>query len=442
MPSQADTEASCWSRRRGTSAGTTTTYGYDGDDRRVSSTIAGGGADLRYVWDPLAETGLPELALERTSAGGLVRRYVNGPLGAVSLTNSSASFYYHSDALGTVTDVTNASGVAQWKYEYEAYGAQRTATDVSGSAPENRLRFNGQYLDPETTQYHLRARQYDPASGRFSGLDPVDNALTAAYDAAYLYAGARPTVLTDPSGLDPSLAGANVNCRTNALLCVLIYAAGYQDGCAGHCVMRALQTLESRGIALDKIVAAANGKGKIVSAPDGPEGPGIYFVGGKKPLLLEAPSNPTCGFVCSIGLATTKVLGCNSNASCIAAAAMTLTPGAGVCRVGRAAVRAAKTATRAARARFAARAAARAAYRYATEANKLHHIFRPEHNLGPLVQRFGSREAVVRKMLRALKGQTPTSGVFEVRTRIAGQTVVVRGSVVNGVAKIGTAFTP
>jgi hypothetical protein len=38
------------------------------------------GADLRLVWDALADSGIPELALERTSAGGLVRRYLNGPL--------------------------------------------------------------------------------------------------------------------------------------------------------------------------------------------------------------------------------------------------------------------------------------------------------------------------------------------------------------------------
>ncbi len=138
-----------------TAAGTTTSYGYDGDDRRVSSTTTGG-ADLRYVWDPLAESGLPELALERTPTGGLVRRYLGGPLGAVSFANATASFYFHQDPLGSVTDVTDASGAAQWRYEYEAYWAQRSATNVSGSAPENRLRFNGQYLDPETSLYELR----------------------------------------------------------------------------------------------------------------------------------------------------------------------------------------------------------------------------------------------------------------------------------------------
>jgi RHS repeat-associated protein len=184
-----------------TNAGTTSTYSYDGDGRRISSTTGGGGADLRYVWDPLAESGVPEIALERNSAGSLVRRYLGGPSGPVSMTNASATFYYHRDPLATVTDMTDASGAAQWKYEYEAYGAERSATNVSGTAPENRFRFNGQYLDPETIHYHLRARQYDPATGRFGALDPVENSVTAPYDGGYVYVNGRPTALVDPLGL-------------------------------------------------------------------------------------------------------------------------------------------------------------------------------------------------------------------------------------------------
>jgi RHS repeat-associated protein len=179
----------------------TTDYAYDGDNKRISSTTDGG-PDLRYTWDPQAETGLPELALELEPDGDLLRRYLTGPIGAVSLENPDGVFHYHADPLGTITDLTDQDGDPQWAYSYEPYGAQLTATDVSETAPENRLRFTGQYLDEETGDYHLRARQYDPATGRFAALDPVEPAAAAPFDGAYVYVNGRPNVLVDPSGED------------------------------------------------------------------------------------------------------------------------------------------------------------------------------------------------------------------------------------------------
>lgn len=79
---------------------------------------------------------------------------------------------------------------------------------------------------------------------------------------------------------------------------------------------------------------------------------------------------------------------------------------------------------------------------YATRAEKLDHVFVARHNLDPLVHQLGSREAVVQQMLNSVKGLTPASGTFEIPVTIGGQTVVVRGAVVDGVTKIGTAFTP
>jgi RHS repeat-associated protein len=183
-----------------TASSVTTTYAYDGDDRRVSSTV-GGGADLNLIWDPLAASGIPELALEREDDGDLVRRYVGGPLGAISMETPAETFFHHFDPLGTVTDLTDETGDPQWRYTYEAYGAQLSATNVSGTAPENRLRHTGQYLDPETSLYHLRARQYDPTLGRFGALDPLEPAQPSPFDGAYAYVNARPTVLVDPLGL-------------------------------------------------------------------------------------------------------------------------------------------------------------------------------------------------------------------------------------------------
>jgi uncharacterized protein RhaS with RHS repeats len=91
-----------------------------------------------------------------------VRRYLDGPLGALSEMTGAGAFYFHSDPLGTVTDVTDAGGAAQWRYSYEPFGAERSTTDVSGSAPANRLRLTGQYLDPESDHYHLRRAPVRP----------------------------------------------------------------------------------------------------------------------------------------------------------------------------------------------------------------------------------------------------------------------------------------
>jgi RHS repeat-associated protein len=323
-----------------TVGGTSSTYSYDGDGRRLSSTVSGG-ADLRFTWDPLAESGIPEIALERDSSGNLVRRYLGGPLGTVSFANGSGNFYYQHDPLGNVSDVTDASGAAQWQYAYEAYGAERSATNVSGSAPVNPLRFEGQYLDASTGLYQLRARPYDPATGRFASLDPIDGSAFDPAAGAYVYADAQPTTLTDPLGLspqggspgnDPHFGRYTIDCSRNATLCKLIKGSGYGDRtCTGSCVMRTLKTLGGRGITPEDLIAVATGKGKIVSVTDGPNGDGLYFVGGGHTRLISAPQDDSCGLVCAWGQAATALLGCDSELGC-AVQAGTLFIGGGECR--------------------------------------------------------------------------------------------------------------
>jgi hypothetical protein len=45
------------------------------------------------------------------------------------------------------------------------------------------------------------ARQYDPATGRFGALDPLEYALETPLGSAYGYVDGRPTFLADPPGL-------------------------------------------------------------------------------------------------------------------------------------------------------------------------------------------------------------------------------------------------
>ena len=172
----------------------------------------------------------------------------------------------------------------------------------------------------------LGAREYDPSDGRFLEVDPEGTNASDSDLSAYLYAEDAPTLLTDPSGLDPCFGGKTLNCKHNSLLCKFIYGTGYKDGCKGQCLRNALVTLAGRGIDFNYLYAAAIGEGKIVNASDGPSGPGIYFVHGKS-YLIRPPSGPKCGLACALGKGTTIALGCNSTATCGVMGALIVLPG-------------------------------------------------------------------------------------------------------------------
>jgi len=173
---------------------TTTTYAYDGDGSRLEADD--GTSVVRYLWD--TNFGLPQLALERTGGGSLIRRYLYGQ-GRISMSSGGNSFYYHRDALGSIAQLTDAAGDSQWTYGYEPYGAIKTETEDETGAPENPIRFAGELFD-QTGLYQLRARQYDPTLGRFTRPDPASCAHGAPSISGYAYADDRPTLRVDPSG--------------------------------------------------------------------------------------------------------------------------------------------------------------------------------------------------------------------------------------------------
>ncbi len=113
---------------------------------------------------------------------------------------TAGRFYYHHDDLGSTAAITNAGGSVQWTYSYDPYGNERNSTKVDPTAPDNVEQFTGELLDPETGLYDLRARLYDPATGRFLQTDPIAQGATDPALSPYAYAANQPTVLTDPSG--------------------------------------------------------------------------------------------------------------------------------------------------------------------------------------------------------------------------------------------------
>ena len=115
------------------------------------------------------------------------------------MATGGSTYYYHYDSIGSVTNVTSSTGASQWTEAYEPFGSIRTETKNATSAPGNFLKYVGEYQDA-TGLYYLRARQYDPTSGRFAQIDPAVPERTSPYLSTYLYVGDRPTVMVDPSG--------------------------------------------------------------------------------------------------------------------------------------------------------------------------------------------------------------------------------------------------
>ncbi len=122
--------------------------------------------------------------------------------------------------------MTNAAGAVTDTYEYDAFG---NALQTSGSTPNNYL-YRGEQYDPDLGLYYLRARYYNPATGRFMSRDPNVGTLTDPKSLhKYLYAGGDPTNRLDPSGR-ASLIGYAIGVELPSMV---VYGLWIESGACG-----------------------------------------------------------------------------------------------------------------------------------------------------------------------------------------------------------------
>lgn len=103
--------------------------------------------------------------------------------------------YVHTDALGSVVAVTDASRNVIERREYEPYGAQLTPMVRDGPG------YTGHVQDAATGLVYMQQRYYDPMLGLFLSVDPV----TASggdyrYFSRYRYVANNPYRFVDPDG--------------------------------------------------------------------------------------------------------------------------------------------------------------------------------------------------------------------------------------------------
>src|SRR5207302_3743612 len=102
---------------------------------------------------------------------------------------------------GSTVALTKPDGTVAATRAYDAFGAPRAAS----GPPQGSFWFAGEQYDPETKLIYLRARYYDPTTGRFLQADPAAPDLTDTQSLnQYSYARNNPLRYTDPTGQTPT----------------------------------------------------------------------------------------------------------------------------------------------------------------------------------------------------------------------------------------------
>ena len=219
---------------------------YDAFGNRVAKTV--NGVTTQYlVEDDVNPTGYPQVIEELSGpigAGVVTRTYTYGlqrisenlsP--AVTGNNTWTPSFYVYDGAGSVRQLTNSAGVATDEYEYDAYGNSFTK---QGTTPNNYL-YRGEQYDPDLALYYLRARYYNPATGRFLSRDPEDGkAKDPKTLHKYLYADGNPIDMIDPGGRG---AGSYI---AAILFTYSVVAVIYDVYMYGDCLHSIFQAYEDR----------------------------------------------------------------------------------------------------------------------------------------------------------------------------------------------------
>ncbi|BAZ50329.1 YD repeat protein [Nostoc sp. NIES-4103] len=168
-------------------------FEYDHNGIRVAINVDG--EETRFLIDSNQQE-YAQVIEEYQANGNVNTTYTHG-WDLISQDNGNERTYYQVDGLGSTRLLTNNNGAILVEYDYDAYG---NLTRKVGDANNNYL-FAGEQFDEAVDGYYLRARYYDPATGRFVSRDSFagfnDRPLSLN---DYLYVEGNSVNAIDPSG--------------------------------------------------------------------------------------------------------------------------------------------------------------------------------------------------------------------------------------------------
>jgi len=125
------------------------------------------------------------------------------------------------NAHGDVVRTIGSDRITVTTYDYDAFGNDRNTANALIS-DQNPFRYCGEYFDTATGTYFLRARWYDPATGRFTQQDSwaYYNPNDPLSLNLYVYCYGNPVGYVDPSGNTVIVSSENDDYIIEALSCI------------------------------------------------------------------------------------------------------------------------------------------------------------------------------------------------------------------------------
>ncbi len=174
---------------------TTASYKYNVSGLRYEKTVDG--QTINHVWDGSKQIIADVIDNQFYEADCYIRgtnlvakyNYRNG--------DKSEYTYYTQNAHGDVVNLTDKDGKVTKSYKYDAFGVEKNIDKNDTNA----FRYCGEYYDTETGTVYLRARYYNPTTGRFISRDSFAGKLNDPLSLnLYTYCHNNPIRYIDPSG--------------------------------------------------------------------------------------------------------------------------------------------------------------------------------------------------------------------------------------------------